>query len=126
MKKAFIILIANIYLLVFSGFSVNIHFCDDQLDSFTFIGSEPNCGCDESKNDGCCEDQHFYFKDNTDHQLTEVTEKNPELVFVVLPTFTFVQSFQSLAHISVALEKDSKPPGSFKYRKHILLNKFTC
>jgi hypothetical protein len=69
MKKALVIALASVYLLVSSGVVVNLHYCMGKLSSMGLIHHDSktcgNCGMD---NNGCCKDEIKVVKiqDNQD------------------------------------------------------------
>jgi hypothetical protein len=79
MKKAFILLIAVLYLATTSGMVMNIHYCMGKISSVSFThekdhedGSCGKCGMDKTENH-CCKDETQYIKITDSHQASVKT-----------------------------------------------------
>ena len=83
MKKAVIALFAPIYLLISSGMAFSVHYCMGERDAIHFGVHETDicgrCGMEELDKGGCCKDEHFFVKLDTDQQtaLTGVSVPFP-------------------------------------------------
>lgn len=116
-----------VYSLSSFGFQVKLHYCDGVLNSITWFGNSPNCGCDEEEEaeEACCEDEQFYFKLATD-QVKTISVSLEKIPVIVFPMNLFHTAFfDSQRHsISSYAEMNDPPPG--KVRLHILIQKFSC
>jgi hypothetical protein len=77
-KKAFILLIAFLYLASASGMVMNIHYCMGKISSVNFghekdheDGSCSKCGMDKTENH-CCKDETQYLKLTDSHQASAI------------------------------------------------------
>lgn len=64
MKKAFVIVIAFLYLMPSMGVAMSMHNCGDKLSHVDFFGfDKKDCGCGKKKmKSSCCKDDFLYFK----------------------------------------------------------------
>lgn len=125
MKRTCILIVLAIYTLATGGVSVRFHYCGDDLSSVSFAGSPADCGCEEDEDDGCCKDEHHYFKIQEVHQqaVSLIPDKGPQWVIeirspeVILP----------LARPAVAgMFPLSRPPGAPPCRLHQLHCRISC
>lgn len=75
MKKAFIAILAILYLAVASGVEMNIHYCMGEIASVDYGKSEKGlCGkCGMESKKGCCEDETTLLKIQDSHQSSQLS-----------------------------------------------------
>jgi hypothetical protein len=96
MKKAFVFILAFIYLAEVSGMSLYKHYCMDRLVSWGLTKSGKVCsGCGMEKEhstkvsgNGCCKDEQQVIKLSADHKVSMSTWSFSLLEHAV-PFFTF-------------------------------------
>lgn len=81
LKKTSIILFAFFYLILSSGFALNIHYCGGKLKNVTFFqDEEKGCCGTKKKSMGCCKNHAF---------VHHVKEKPSPVNIVKAPDFTY-------------------------------------
>jgi hypothetical protein len=73
LKKAFVAILALLYLAVASGIEMNIHYCMGEIASVEYGSIEKGpCGkCGMESKSGCCEDETNIIKIDDSHQLSQ-------------------------------------------------------
>jgi len=69
-KKLGTYLLLAFYALATVGFSVNVHFCSDEVAEIAVNSdlSDASCGCgDEDESNSCCKEKSFEYKVDTKH-----------------------------------------------------------
>lgn len=75
MKRISAIVFTFLYLLLTSGFAINVHYCLGEVDSVSLIPLSKECCCGETGMDmGCCGDEQIVFQHSPQDQL--VTSEN--------------------------------------------------
>jgi hypothetical protein len=78
LKKFALILFSIYYLLPAVGFSIDLHWCGNQVSAVTFSsGSEQTCGCAKKMAAGCCKSSHISIKLQDNHK-TEIQLSAPK------------------------------------------------
>jgi hypothetical protein len=74
-KKAFIAILALLYLAIASGVEMNIHYCMGEIASVEYSKSEKGlCGkCGMESKKGCCEDETTLLKIQDSHQSSQLS-----------------------------------------------------
>lgn len=73
MKKAFIAILAIIYLGITSGVVINLHYCMGKVASveYGFVEDKPCSICGMESKHGCCHDEYKIVKLDDSHQLSK-------------------------------------------------------
>lgn len=72
MKKIVSILLGLFYLLLSVGINVNYHYCLGKLDTIEIFITDIHRCCEyESSARTCCDDEHYFFQLDEDHNLTQ-------------------------------------------------------
>lgn len=92
MKKFITAILAVLYIVTSSGATIHMHYCMgkvaewsiEQIDSKT-CGT---CGMEktESSDNGCCKDEHKFFKDDSAQKITENNMQMLQLLSIALPS----------------------------------------
>ncbi len=127
MKKFAILFAASLYLLSITGVAVKLHFCGEELSAVIFSGADADCGCEVGcQEEGCCQDENFYFKMQTDHVVSASTLESPPHAVALLPTEP-IYTFASIpSHYDIHFVNLHGPPIVSKYRTHLLIGRFSC
>ncbi|MSQ78804.1 MAG: hypothetical protein EXR21_03890 [Flavobacteriaceae bacterium] len=126
MKRILLIVSLFAYLLSTVGIDVQIHYCDGELSQVTFVGSDANCGC-EDEDDDCCENEHYHFKNQTEHKTaSEAFSLSKPMKSVAANRSHFVAAVKIPSSKSTTFDSDKGLPGCYKLRRHLVLCKFTC
>ncbi len=95
MKKVIVTILSILYLASTTGASLHMHFCMGKLADWN-IGQNKSetcskCGMDKSdeKLNGCCKDEHKFFKNVTDQKISETGFQLIKLFAAVLPVTFF-------------------------------------
>ena len=114
MKKAFIAILAVLYLAVASGVEMNIHYCMGEIASVEYGKSEKGlCGkCGMESKKGCCEDETTFLKIQDSHQSSQLSWafQVPVAELAVSPVLhsSFVYNSRSI----ITQPANGPPPGS--------------
>lgn len=93
MKKFIISLLTLLYISTSTGATIHMHYCMGELAGWGLGHTESKtcskCGMEnaETKENGCCNDEHTFLKNNTDQKVTESTFREIQLVTTALPAF---------------------------------------
>lgn len=77
MKKIIVAILAFLYISTSIGVTIDMHYCMGELADWGIGHNDTKacgkCGMDkaDSKDNGCCRDEHRFFKDNSDQKTTE-------------------------------------------------------
>jgi hypothetical protein len=113
-KKAFIAILAILYLAVASGVEMNIHYCMGEVASVEYGKAEKGlCGkCGMESKKGCCEDETKFVKIEDSHQLSQLSWAF-QLPVAGLPLSPVFDNAFILHHKSVFDQPaNGPPPGS--------------
>lgn len=100
MKKAFIAILAIIYLGITSGVVINLHYCMGKVASveYGFVENKPCSVCGMESKHGCCHDEYKVVKLDDSHQASKANHdflkspvSLPERHFVA-PAFALLQN----------------------------------
>ncbi|XOV95233.1 MAG: hypothetical protein ACFHWX_11085 [Bacteroidota bacterium] len=110
MKKLTFILFVAFYSLTATGFSMNLHYCLEELSEVEFFGHQNSCCCGEEESmAGCCEDETFQLS-SSDQQLQSTTSFNFEATFIIDVSSNEVLDEIDVASISNHLTSEDPPP----------------
>ena len=110
MKKVIVTILSILYLTSTTGANLHMHFCMGKLADWNLVHNESEtcskCGMDKSdeKLNGCCKDEHKFFKNITDQKISDSGFQFIKLFAAVLPV-TFFEI--PVAGISSVTEKNS-------------------
>jgi hypothetical protein len=96
MKKFIVAILAILYLGSSTGATVYMHYCMGNFANWGLGHNESKtcgkCGMDkkDSKDNGCCKDEHKFFKDDSAQKITENSLQYFHLLTAVLPS-TFIE-----------------------------------
>jgi hypothetical protein len=91
MKKFIIAILAVLYLGTSLGATIHMHYCMGQLDDWSFRSNTSEtcgkCGMEKkgSNDNGCCKDEHKFFKDDTAQKVTVNNLQMMQLFSTALP-----------------------------------------
>src|SRR5687768_7528287 len=87
LRKAFVAILAVLYLAVASGVEMNIHYCMGEVASVEYGSSKDDlCGkCGMESKKGCCEDETAVLKIDDSHQLSQLSWSFPAIASFVTP-----------------------------------------
>ncbi len=92
MKKAFVAILAVLYLATSTGASLNMHYCMGKLSGWE-VGHEPakkcgKCGMKKQakKGNGCCRDEQKFIKQTADHKTADQAIHTVFVMAAALPT----------------------------------------
>ena len=72
MKRFITILFTAIYLCASAGVLFNIHYCNDQVESFELQASEESCCCDDDAlMEDCCSNETIFLKSDHEQQIVQ-------------------------------------------------------
>lgn len=91
MKKIIIAILAILYIGSSAGASVHMHYCMGKMADWGIghIDSKTcdNCGMEktEKTDNGCCKDEHKFFKDDSAQKIAENNMQMLQLLSIALP-----------------------------------------
>ena len=94
MKKFAAAILAILYLGTSFGATMNIHYCMGKLEGWDFAKTKSKscakCGMEkkDKNNNGCCRDEHKFFKNNIDQKTTDGSASLLQLFATSLPIRT--------------------------------------
>ncbi len=106
MKKFITAILAILYLGTSSGATVHLHYCMGKLLNWDLNPIEskacPKCLMEKSSknSDGCCKDEHKFFKNDNDHKANETIYQFGQLSVITLPV-SFIE-IPSVNYVSLA------------------------
>lgn len=105
-KKSGTILAVLLYLVTVSGFSLNLHFCDNTIESVKIDAPTKKCGMDSK----CCKETHLEVKVKDVHQAAHASFIDENLVSLV-PVLNYASFHEPLAvnHLSNLFTERSPP-----------------
>lgn len=115
MKKTGIILLLLIYSASSFGVTVHLHYCMNKLAGWTLWhhGNNEKCGkCGMAgKKNGCCKDEHKFFKIKTEHQNGDVAKLiQPVLSPVIaVPVYNYSDNI-SYRPVTISYPVSHAPP----------------
>ncbi len=124
MKKTAVIILLVIYSSTTIGATVHLHYCMDKFAGWSFWHSKNSkcgkCGMDkETKNNGCCKDEHKIIKTEKEHQQAQtIHEYNPifsPAIVTVFPTYIFAIASTTETHPQI-----NAPPPKHGVKLYIL------
>lgn len=109
MKNFITSILALLYLATSSGATIQLHYCMGKLADAPMSHSNSktcsNCGMEKSGNtdNGCCKDEHKFFKDNSAQKLAENNLQFLQLISLAIPaSFTEIPTI----HFSSVTEEN--------------------
>ncbi|WP_196890669.1 HYC_CC_PP family protein [Aureivirga marina] len=114
--------LAFVVLLSTFSFTIEKHFCAEELASISFFANADNCGmeaeegeqnaiCHQVSKKKCCEDEVSNLKaTNTDTQCSHENIKLPKLDFIAPFLYTFVFNFEEKSIEIIPNKKHDSPP----------------
>ena len=111
MKRISAILFSTVYLLLNTGFIMNIHYCLGEIESVSVIPIADNCCCGDNNVDmGCCGNELLIFQFSPDDQLVNsenIVFKAPLLEIIEIGS---IRSIEHKSHERVTLKICNSPP----------------
>jgi|SRR5690606_8416472 len=124
MKKFIAIPLLFLYTLALSGMMIQLHFCGDELSSWTVNANQTTCCCEEgnqealtiTQTEDCCEDQVIDLKiDQDQHTSTIITIALDGLQQVVpAQNDLFPFTFPLAQQVKIAYSANA-PPGIWQH-----------
>ena len=123
-KKTAVILLLLIYGSATMGATAHLHYCMDEFVGWSLFNSDDEkcgkCGMEEKDKEGCCKDEHKYFKLKDDQQKAHVAQMiNPDSTHALSVPVINISSPVSLNN-TLAYPSCHAPPGIVKKRLHVL------
>lgn len=123
MKKFFYkissFLIALVVLLSTTSFTINEHFCGDELMDLSFFGSAKSCGMEVKETsklpncsidkEGCCTDEQISIQGQDQLQLSFEKLTLEQQVFIASFLYTYINLFEGLDN-KVSSHEEYRPP----------------
>ena len=91
MKKFITAILAFLYIGTSTGATVHMHYCMGKIADWGIVQNDSKtcgkCGMEktDSKDNGCCKDEHKFFKDDTAQKITESNLQIFQLLSAALP-----------------------------------------
>ena len=125
MKKFVVTILALIYLGTSTGATIHMHYCMGKLASWGLGHNESKtcgeCGMEKTdkKDNGCCKDEHQFFKNTTDQKTVEASLQLMQIVATSLPV-SFIE-IPAIGFTSVTEENPltNAPPRSYTVAVYI-------
>jgi hypothetical protein len=114
LKKAFVAILAILYMTIASGVEMNIHYCMGEFASMELgKAADEDCSrCGMKAKAGCCEDESRIVKLEDSHQASFLSwSVLPPMV--VPSTYFEVGTSKAIAVTDVLLPPSHAPPGSY-------------
>ena len=118
MKRVFVIILSILYLTSSTGASLNMHFCMGKLADWN-IGQNKSktcgkCGMEKSaeKDNGCCKDEHKFFKNISDQKISETEFQFIKLFAAALPVTFFEIPVAGISSVKEKNPFSHAPPRS--------------
>ncbi len=107
MKKIIVSILAFLYITTSTGATMNMHYCMGLLADWDIGQSTPTkcskCGS-ETKDNGCCKDEHRFLKSQPDQKITESSFQLIKIIAVALPP-----SFVEMAYNHIPTLTENNP-----------------
>ncbi|MGE0569284.1 MAG: hypothetical protein AB7O73_15200, partial [Bacteroidia bacterium] len=123
MKKAISILLAFVFLISSSGFSINRHYCGNKLKSTNigFIDNEKSCCGAKKMPEGCCKNETQVIKIKENFTPTQtVTLPSTDFITVFVLAFVEIFNFSLTENNTIGQYADSHAPPSRPVSRIIL------
>ena len=91
MKKFITAILAFLYIGTSTGATVHMHYCMGKIADWGIVQNDSKtcgkCGMEktDSNNNGCCKDEHKFFKDDTSQKITKNNIEICKLFSAALP-----------------------------------------
>lgn len=113
MKKIIVSILAFIYITTSTGATINMHFCMGRLADWD-IGQNISKKCSkcgsETKNNGCCKDEHRFLKSQPDQKITETSFLSIKIIAVALPPSFVDMAFNNIPTVTENNPVSNAPP----------------
>lgn len=116
MKNALAAIIAILYISTSTGAAIHMHYCMGKLAEWSLAkNTSKNCGkCGMEKSakkvNGCCTDEHKFFKNNADQKTGEATLPIQREVVSIIPVSFFELPSVNLPVVSLEYPVSHAPP----------------
>jgi len=78
MKKAVILIFAFFYLMMSSGFAINLHYCGGKLKNISLIdNNDKGCCGSKKKSRSCCKNHSLVYKVKTNNTPSSIITPSP-------------------------------------------------
>jgi hypothetical protein len=125
MKRVAILLFTVFYMLPVIGFSIDVHWCGNKVNSIKIVSDkEEKCPCGKKMKNGCCKDTHTFIK-LTDNQkagstLTTFINHPLEISLFIISKTNLFSSRSEICNFS----RDHAPPYKSKHPVYFACNVF--
>ncbi len=115
MKRVFQISFAIVYLFLTTGFTITAHYCGGIVSDVSVVrtyGDKDPCGCEDSCDDSCCQDEVHTIKIADSHKFeTKFNQTSFELIITGSDSGIFLTHDFNVNFISNNITyNDSSPP----------------
>ena len=116
MKNALAAIIAILYISTSTGAAIHMHYCMGKLADWSLTKNTSKtcgkCGMEKSakKVNGCCTDQHKFFKNNADQKTGESTLPVLQSLVSLLPVSFFELPSVKISLVSLEYPVSHGPP----------------
>lgn len=130
MKKLTVAILSIIYLGTSTGMNVQLHNCMGELANRGVMhNNSKNCGkCGMEKKDGkdngCCNDEHKFFKNNSDQKVSESSFQPLQLVGFDLSVSFLNSSSNNFSSVTEESPVSNSPPRSHGVAVYIFKRTF--
>ena len=126
MKKILVSILAVFYLTSSVGATVHLHYCMDQLISWSLSkGDGDKCDkCGMKKDGGCCKDEHKFVKNNVDQKVAEASIQLIQMAAVATPAAFIDTPEHYFSSLLKEYSKSNAPPRNKGVRIYILNSVF--
>lgn len=118
MKKIFVAILSLLYISTATGVTINMHYCMGELADWGIAHNKSRscgkCGMEKSeeKNNGCCNDEQKFIKNNSDQKAAEPSFKPAQFFPVALSTSFFELSNNNFSSVTEKDPVSHAPPRS--------------
>jgi len=117
-KKVIVTILSILYLTSTTGTSLHMHFCMGKLADWNLVHNESEtcskCGMDKTdeKLNGCCKDEHKFFKNISDQKISETGFQFVKLFATIIPVTFFEIPDASITTVTEENPVSHAPPRS--------------
>ena len=114
MKKILVSILAVFYFTSSVGATVHLHYCMDELISWSLLNSDGNkCEkCGMEKDGGCCKDENKFVKSNVDQKVAEAALQLIQTATVATPVALIYPSEHYFSSLIQEYPESNAPPRS--------------
>ena len=113
MKKFIVSILAFLYITTSTGATMNMHYCMGMLADWD-IGQNTSKKCSkcgsEKKDNGCCKDEHRFFKSQPDQKISETSFQLIKIISVALPPYFIEMAFKHISTVTENNPVSNAPP----------------